>query len=73
MIALDFSWGVGIFACAAALVLLVFSLELSRGAEQKTSLDPKFVWVCSVCTYNFVKTREETISVCPRCGSFNKK
>ena len=73
MIALDFSWAVGIFALLILLAFLAGRLEFRHTTEKESLLDPKFIWVCSVCTYNFVKTREEAISVCPRCGSFNKK
>jgi len=46
------------------------------GREKKSkdlSLDKKFIWFCSVCTYTYVNTKEELISICPRCGSYNKK
>lgn len=36
-------------------------------------LDPRFIWFCSVCTHSYICTRDEDISVCPRCGSYNKK
>ena len=73
MIALDFFWAVGIFTLLVTLALIAGSFEFRHKTEKESLLDPKFICVCSVCTYNFVKTREESISVCPRCGSFNKK
>jgi hypothetical protein len=53
------------------LLWLLHSAAVRKGKEGM--LDPRFVWVCGVCTYNYVNTRDEAITVCPRCGNFNKK
>lgn len=64
-------------AAVSAFLLLIAGLWLRRSSaetrEKHRMLDPRFIWVCAVCTYNYVNTRDESISVCPRCASFNKK
>jgi len=68
------------FPLAVALYLVIFLVAVFflwlLGREQKNKelfLDQKFIWFCSVCTYTYINTKEDNISVCPRCGSYNKK
>ncbi len=73
MINLDFRTAV---AGYATISLGVFFILWFIGKKQKNKellLDDKFLWFCSVCTYTYISTKEETISNCPRCGSYNKK
>jgi len=73
MINLDFFWA--LTAYLIIIVAAIFSIWiLNKKKEGKDlSLDPKFIWFCNVCTYTYVNTKEESISICPRCGSYNKK
>lgn len=73
MIQLDFSIAVALYLILLFVLVFVSWLFGRRQKEKELSLDPKFIWFCSVCAYTFVNTREDTISVCPRCGSYNKK
>jgi len=68
------------FPLAVALYLVIFLVAVFflwlLGRKQKNKelfLDQKFIWFCSVCTYTYINTKEDNISVCPRCGSYNKK
>ena len=73
MITIDFS------VLVSAVIFLSMSLLLgawvfsSKQKEKDLSLDGNYIWFCSVCTYTYVNTKDETISLCPRCGSYNKK
>ncbi len=69
MTALSLALSVALFSCVLA---WLFTRKTRRGGAP-SGLEPRFVWVCAVCTYNYVNTREESISVCPRCGSYNKR
>ncbi len=73
MINLDFGFGVSLylFLCLAIVCLAWYLTRRSR--DKDLSLDPRYIWHCSVCTYTYVNTKEEALSVCPRCGSYNKK
>jgi len=73
MISLDFSLAIALYTFIFLVAVLLFWLFSRRQKEKDLSLDPRFIWFCSVCTYTFVNTKEDKISVCPRCGSYNRK
>jgi hypothetical protein len=73
MIEINFSKAIALYIIVFLITILFFWL---LGREQKNKelfLDQKFIWFCSVCTYTYINTKEDTISICPRCGSYNKK
>ena len=73
MINLNFYFAIGFFLCVLIAAILYAWIFSRKGKDKDLTLDPKFIWFCSICTYTYINTREETISVCPRCGSYNKK
>ncbi|MBU1727489.1 MAG: hypothetical protein KJ880_07655 [Candidatus Omnitrophica bacterium] len=72
MIAIDFSWAIALYAAVS--LVLVFSVWVftRKEKEKEVTIEPKFIWFCSICTYTYINTKEDTISVCPRCGSYNE-
>jgi tellurite resistance protein TehA-like permease len=73
MINIDFSSAVAIYLILIFIVVLVVWVFRGRQRDKELSLDPRFMWFCSVCTYTYVSTKAGSISLCPRCGSYNKK
>jgi len=73
MINLDFYLAVSLYLLVFIGAVLAFWLFGKKQKDKDFSLDPRFIWFCSVCTYTYVNTKEEAISACPRCGSYNKK
>jgi hypothetical protein len=73
MLSLDFSQAVALFSFLFILGFLALWLFSRERKGHDLNLDPKFIWFCSVCTYTYINTREDSITVCPRCGSYNKK
>lgn len=74
MINIDFSFALALYTFISVDIILAFWLfNRKKPKDKDLSLDPKFIWFCSVCTYTYVNTKEDAISVCPRCGSYNKK
>jgi len=73
VINLDFSVAVSGYICLLLAALLFFWIFGRKQKEKDLPLESKFIWFCSVCTYTYVDTKEEVISICPRCGSYNKK
>ena len=73
MISIDFSYAVAIYLSLALVALLIVWLSATKDKDNDLTLDPKFIWFCSVCTYAYINTKEEVISACPRCGSYNKR
>jgi hypothetical protein len=73
MISLDFSLAIAIYIFIFLNVILINWLFSKKQKDKDLTLDPKFIWFCSVCTYTYINTKEEIISICPRCGNYNKK
>lgn len=75
MVNIDFSLAIALYGLLIILALLIPWLLAKRQIlkDRDLSLDQKFIWHCSVCTYTYINTKEDIISVCPRCSSFNKK
>ncbi|MFA5090988.1 MAG: hypothetical protein WC510_08245 [Candidatus Omnitrophota bacterium] len=73
MISLEFSLAIALYLGIFISLFLLFWLFTKRQKGKDLSLDKRFIWFCSVCTYTYINTKEEVISICPRCGSYNKK
>ena len=73
MINIDFSWAVALYLIFLVSLMLLVWLGKNKEKDKDLSLSPECIWFCSICTYTYVNTKEESISVCPRCGSYNKK
>jgi len=73
MISIDFSLAVSLYIFLALGSILLIWLFSKKQKNKNLSLDKKFIWFCSVCTYTYVSTKGDLISTCPRCGSYNKK
>jgi len=53
-------------------ILLVWLLGIKE-KDKDFSVDARFIWFCAICSYTYIDTKENLLSVCPRCGSYNKK
>jgi predicted Zn-ribbon and HTH transcriptional regulator len=73
MFTIDFSIAIAIYIVFILFTLLCVWLFSKKDKGKGLTLDPKHIWFCSVCTYNYINTKEDKISICPRCGSYNKK
>lgn len=49
---------------------IVYGYRISRRFQPK---DVEFIWKCSICLAAYIDSRHEDISVCPQCGSYNKR
>jgi len=73
MINLDFYSAIAVFILLFLSLVLGLWIFAAKARTKKISLDERFIWHCAVCTYAYINTRDDVISVCPRCGSYNKK
>jgi len=73
VINLDFSLAIAIYSCALLLVILFIWVFKRKAKDKDLRLDAKYLWFCSICSYTYINTKEDVISACPRCGSYNKK
>jgi hypothetical protein len=55
-----------------ALLLAWLYLDTTRKKKPEEKGEP-FIWHCTICDYNYIDSLSDTISRCPRCGSFNEK
>jgi uncharacterized paraquat-inducible protein A len=73
MLVIDFGMAVAMgMAVALAAVAVVWGFSRTQ-KEKESSLDPKHIRYCAICTYSYVNTHGEDITTCPRCGSYNKR
>lgn len=73
MIKIDFNIGISLYVIIILTIIYLLWMFSRKQKDKDISLDPKLIWFCSVCSYTYVNTKEDLISVCPRCGSYNKK
>jgi len=73
MIDIDFSLAIALFNLIFLTAILIFWIFSKKQKDKDLTLDPKFIWFCSICAYTYINTKEDAISVCPRCGNYNKK
>lgn len=73
MIDLDFRTAVAGYIIIFLAVIFILWFTGKKQKDKELLLDDKFLWFCSVCTYTYISTKVEAISICPRCGSYNKK
>ncbi|MDD5165929.1 MAG: hypothetical protein PHQ57_00865 [Candidatus Omnitrophica bacterium] len=73
MISIDFYSAVSLYLVFILIAVLAIWLFRTQEKDKDLSLDPRFIWFCAICAYTYINTKEEIMSVCPRCGSYNKK
>jgi len=73
MISIDFRIAIAGYVVIFLAVFFILWFAGNKLRERELLLNEKFLWFCSVCTYTYISTKEEAISSCPRCGSYNKK
>ena len=44
-----------------------------RGVSGNKKNNIEQIWKCSICLHTYIDSLHEDISVCPLCGSYNKR
>ncbi|RJP28215.1 MAG: hypothetical protein C4533_07000 [Candidatus Omnitrophota bacterium] len=73
MINVNFYWAIAFYIILFISVIVIAWLLARDDKDKDLSVDQKFIWFCYFCTYTYINTRDNRISICPRCGSYNKK
>ncbi|MDP3786605.1 MAG: hypothetical protein Q8R05_03530 [Candidatus Omnitrophota bacterium] len=74
MITLEFSVAAALYLSLVTGIFFVYWMFFERSsASGGESAADRYVWQCPICTYCYIDSRHSAISVCPRCGSYNKK
>lgn len=54
-------------------ILIIWAIFGYKRKERSEARDAHYIWKCSVCLHDYIDSVHEDISVCPTCGSYNKK
>jgi len=74
MIRLDISTIIFLYILISAIIILViWWLFGYKGMKRNPQRDTDYIWICSVCLHNYIDSKLKDISICPVCGSYNKK
>ena len=55
------------------IILIIWIVYGYRGMRRVPPKDIDYIWKCSVCYNTYIDSKHEDISVCPLCGSYNKR
>lgn len=58
---------------SAVLILLFWVFAGYKNSAVRKARDTDYMWRCSVCSHSYVDSKHDEMSVCPLCGSYNKK
>jgi hypothetical protein len=74
MIELDISTVIFLYLFFSVIVILGAWFFLNFGTRMKMFFsDEKYIWHCNICSNNYVDSRNEEFSECPRCGSCTQR
>jgi rRNA maturation endonuclease Nob1 len=65
-----------IFLYSLCSVVLLLAIWVASNYRQNKGISYKgleHIWKCSVCFNDYIDSKHDTISVCPMCGSYNKR
>jgi len=58
---------------SAILLLVIWTLFAYKRPKGPIAREIDYTWKCSVCFHSYIDSKHDEISVCPLCGSYNKK
>ena len=74
MFEIDISTAVALYLFVPVIAFLFgwIIFEESR-SRRKLDLEEKSIWQCFICSYTYIDSKHDNLSVCPRCGSYNRR
>lgn len=73
MIRLDLAVAIALYITLSAVGVLFIWVYLDRNKFKRYISDDMYLWQCSICMHPYVDSIHKEISVCPVCGSYNKR
>lgn len=74
MIKLELSLAVSLYIIFSVIGILIMWIFFDRkGTFRRINPEEKFVWQCHICTFFYIDSQNDEVSVCPRCGSYNSR
>ncbi len=58
---------------SAVIILIIWIIFGYKEMKKFSRKDITYIWKCSVCSHSYVDSGFEDLSVCPLCGSYNKR
>ena len=70
----DLSTAVSLYIIVSVIGIFILWFLWENIRLHRTSADDEksFIWECEICTFIYIDSVHDEISVCPRCGSYNK-
>ncbi len=59
--------------CSVIAILVVWIVFGYRKTKRFQAKETDYIWKCVVCTNTYIDSKHEDMSVCPLCGSYNKR
>ncbi len=60
--------------CLSSIVFFLWFLNEFKNKSGSFEIESENAfWQCQICAYTYVDSHNKDISICPRCGSYNKK
>ena len=74
MISLDITTLIFLYTLFSVIIILIIWIIYGYiGVRRFSPKDIRYIWKCPVCSHIYVDSKHEDMSVCPLCGSYNKK
>jgi len=73
MIRIDFALAIALYISIFAVGVLFAWIFLDRNKFKRYTSDDIYMWQCHVCMHTYIDSVHKEISVCPMCGSYNKR
>lgn len=58
---------------SVVITLVVWIISGYRLPRRVLPKEVEYIWKCSVCFNTYIDSKHDDISVCPLCGSYNKR
>ena len=72
MIQISLSTAIGVYSTILGVVVVAIWIYTEISVRRSYHvLEKQFLWRCVYCAYTYLDEAAETVSECPRCGSFN--
>ena len=70
----DLSTAVSLYIIVSVIGIFILWFLWENIRLDRTSFgdEKRFFWECEICTFIYIDSINDEISICPRCGSYNK-
>ena len=73
MIKIDLALAIALYIIVFAVGVLFIWVYFDRNKFKRYTSDEVYLWQCSICMHAYINSVHKEMSVCPMCGSYNKR